>query len=521
MFFSQNKKDENDFLKSFVNKNEREMDSSLGRPITTIKNATKNYFFEKIERIDPLNFLNKKGNYNFYGNDLNNDEPIYIKNDDTTHEILIGSTGTGKGVFLGNKVKEALQRKQGLIIIDPKQDNFLPQICKEELIFQNREDDLKIISYPYNFNYGGIYEDDDHITITNKLRDALSIQETENPATSYYNKNARTLLRRVLAYFFNGKLGKKISKDLIEITKHIRYLKEDLEKIDLFNKEIVKAKPNYNLISKFSKTFFNKDILENIYWDNTTIETLDSLSKSLSEIAESAFITNELKADLALYEGQVLYFKVDMLDTASLKMIKLMICDVIQKAREKKANCQVICDEISFYANETLSGALATVRSFGLKFILALQDLAQMKEGIREAILSNCNIKVFYKISDLKTLEYIEKISGLEAVTKYSQIENARNFSQELEASINTTIMRALPRSQVAILIAEALPSARIIKTNFIEVKEEFNWNFFNEKKSFFCFNEDLYNFDNEKDLKKYIENDSKDNQNNDTECDL
>jgi len=172
-----------------------------------------------------------------------------------------------------------------------------------------------------------------------------------------------------------------------------------------------------------------------------------------------------------------------MLDVSSLKMVKLMINDAIQQARAKKANTIIIADELSFYANQTIAGALATVRSMGLKFLLALQDLAQMKdEHIRNAILSNCNVKLFYKISDMTTLEYVEKIGGKELVTKYmTSIDGQTRLSQDQEDYLNATRIRALPRMGVAILVAEALPKPEIIQTNFVAVSREFDWSEYNK----------------------------------------
>lgn len=464
----------------------KDISSNLGRSITTVENAKIKYY-KKTTRRTPQEFINSVEGENYYGHTFGEDEdtPVLIPDTETTMEIYVGSTGTGKGVFLGNKALESIQRRKGVIVIDPKTDAFLPQVCLEELTKQGRPEDLQIVNWPTNFGYTGINKDDTSVEIANKLVDALGLGETGEPGVDYYSRNSRVLLKKVLNIFFAGALGVKVEKDLKEVIKHIRHLKEDLEKEELLNKELGKTKPNFNLIPKFEKRFFNQDLVEAIYWDSTTIDTLDALSKSLAEITEAGNIFSKYSIDGALYEGKVLYVKCDMLDISSLKMVKMLITDAIQRARRKKANTIIIADEISFYANSTLSGALATVRSMGLKFLLALQDLAQMEDGTREAILSNCNIKLFYKISDKNTFDYVERVGGDEAITKYRTGEMGYGVGQDTEPLLNATKIRALPRAGVGILIAEYLNTPLIIQTSFIAVSQEFNWKI-HENEDFF-----------------------------------
>ena len=456
--------------------------SKYGHPITSRALAKKELFHQP-QNFDPISFIEEAAqkNFNFYGLYHYGDkkgQPFFIDENETTMEIYVGSTGTGKGVLLGNRALEAIKKKKGVIIIDPKKDEFLPQICKEELERQGRADDFQVVSWPNNFGYDGINEDDSYQDIANKLIDAFGLEETGEGGVDYYRKNERVMLKKVLKLFFDGSLGVIVKKDLKDILFHIIKLKEDLEKQELLEREMSKNKSSFSKLEELGKRYFNTELINKIYWDMTTVETLDSLTKSFSELLEAGNIFKKYDLGGALYEGKVIYFKVDMLDISSLKMIKLMINDAIQQARRKKADTIIIADELSFYANQTIAGALATVRAMGLKFLLALQDLAQMKdEHIRNAILSNCNVKMFYKISDKTTLEYVEKIGGKDLITKYTKsVEKGDTFAQDTEDFLNATKIRALPRAKVGIVIAEALPSPEIIQTNHIEVSQKFDW---------------------------------------------
>jgi len=458
------------------------VDSALGRGVTSVERAKQELFF-KPERVDPIDYIKNDKN-NYYGQNHFTQKPYYVNDDEVTHEILVGSTGTGKGVLIGNRVYEAINKNKGVIIIDPKQDAFLPQICKEALKKQGRPQDFQVVSFPNNFGYSGVNEFDNYKEIANKFIVMLELEPSDNPGIDYYRKNSRVALRKILKIFFDGSLGVLVKKDFQDILIHIRFLKEDLEKAELLQKEFSKPKPNANLIAKFSKRYYDTSKIDAQYWETTDVATLDSLSKSLAEVSEAADIFSKYTLEGALYQNKVLYVKVDMLDIASLKLTKLLITDAIIQSKRKKANTIIIADELSFYANTTISGALATVRSMGLKFILALQDLAQIEDGLREAILSNCNLKLFYKISDKFTLEWIEKIGGKELISKYSKKDNETSIVQDTEDNLNTTRIRALPRAGTAIVIAEADNTPVIIDTNYIGVSQEFDWQKYDDKKS-------------------------------------
>jgi len=262
--------------------------TKLGRSITSIKNATEELYY-KPERRDPVPYIEKSAKenlvyYGFYHTGEKKGEPVYLSDGDTTMEIYVGSTGTGKGVLLGNKALEAIKKRKGVIIIDPKTDGFLPQICLEELTRQGRPQDFQVISWPHNFGYDGINQDDDYIGISNKLIDAFGWEESDNPGVDYYRKKQRVLIKRVLKMFFNGELGVLVKKDINEIAFHIIKLAEDLKKQQELEKELSKNNPNYNKVEELEKRFFNTDLLLKQHWDAQAVDTLESIAESFSEL---------------------------------------------------------------------------------------------------------------------------------------------------------------------------------------------------------------------------------------------
>jgi len=109
--------------------------SKFGRNITSIQSA-KDELFYNVQRKNTIENIKygAKNKLNFYGHHHigeNKNEAFYIKEDDVTMEIYIGSTGTGKGVFLGNKILESAYKGKGQIIIDPKKDDYAPAVAEK------------------------------------------------------------------------------------------------------------------------------------------------------------------------------------------------------------------------------------------------------------------------------------------------------------------------------------------------------------------------------------------------------
>ena len=80
----------------------------------------------------------------------------------------------------------------------------------------------------------------------------------------------------------------------------------------------------------------------------------------------------------------------------------------------------------------------------------------------------------------------MEKIGGVDTVTAYAvEGDGDYRLSQQTEDVLNTTRIRALPRQNVGIIIAEALNEAVIVQTNFVATIDgkKFDWSKHNERK--------------------------------------
>jgi len=451
--------------------------SAYGRAITSIESAKKELFQEHYV-FNPLHFLNTQEQ--FFGLKHDTKQPFYVPYEDSTHLLYVGATRSAKGVALAHRAVEAMKLGKGLIIVDPKRDDFLPQVITEELERQGRPiSDMMIASWPNDFGYSSFNRDDTYLEFSNKFIVALDLSPTGDPKADYYRRNERTLLKSIIKIYFNSYelLNVQFEYNYKSLSNFIKYLSQDIKSIESYYRESAKNKPNFDLLENLNALYFAKKAFLVLELSQEDERTLQGLYQTILELCDANIYT-QINLDSALYENKIIYIQADQLDDASLKMLKMLQVDIIQKAKNKTANTVVIADEVSFYATKTLSDSLSTIAGFGVHYILAIQDLAQLQDDfIKKPILSNCQTKLFYKSSDLETLRYIQELSGKELVTQISKRNEVTTINQTQEEYLNITRLRALKRDRVAVLICEALNAPVIVQTWHIEVKNKFDWN--------------------------------------------
>lgn len=463
--------------------------NNLGKELTTIENAKNALYFEP-KIFNPLELIDiSKGVLCGVEHSKDGEQiPIYIPEEAINHELYVGITRSGKGVQSAVRAVETLRHdNRGLIYIDVKKEKFTPQVIKEELKRQGKEKDLEIVTFPNDFGYSGFNKDDSITEVWEKICVALSIEPVDDVKSEHYRRVERQTLLKLLKIAWAEYSYFKLEWN--HILTFIEALTEDFKKIKKLNEESEKAKPDYKKVDDLKKQFFTEDFYTKLNFSKKNIEALETIYIKLYELLMSGTYHNKYTLDNALFNGKVLYIRADMENTASLQFLKVLFKDLSQKARKADrkgitANCKIIADEISFYVTQNLAGALSTMAGFGVRYLLQLQDISQIADtNIRASILTNCSLKLFYKISDPLTLNYVEILGGKESVINVQHKGSLENsFSVNVEPYINATRVRALWYKLNAVLIAEYLNTALFIGTSFIPVENEFNWKDIEEK---------------------------------------
>ena len=460
--------------------------SNFGKVETTIENARERFWYPP-KQADPRDFIDiSKGS--FYGiyhiKDEKQIKPVRVPFESENHILFCGITRSGKGVQASVKCYEALQKKgRGIIYIDVKTEEFTPQVIKEELEEQNRGEDLKIVSWSNNFCYTGFNKDDTVTEIWEKICVGLGIERAIDEKVEHYRRTERMTLLKLLKVNQDYK-RKYFNINWVDLMNFCEKLQEDLKKRKKKQEEQDKAKVNQDKIEELENTYFDEEFYKKLNFDSDNIKSLGTIYIKLYELLMSATVYDKYTVDEALYNGKVLYIRADMENQASLQFIKVLLKDISQRVRKRKrlenklADCLVVADEVSFYAEKNLAGSLSTMAGFGVQFLLQLQDLGQIEDkGLKSSILTNCSVKLFFKISDEETLKYVETLGGQTSVKKEGykgSTEQITNF--ETESSLNPTVVRAMWYKLNAILIAEYYNTTTMIDTSFIPVKNSFDW---------------------------------------------
>ena len=195
MFFNKQK------LKQQVSFRELAPSSTLGRGLTSVKSAKDELFIEH-RAFNPLKLINTREQ--FFGLELKSEQPFYLSFKDSTHILYCGPTRSAKGVAISHRIIEAIRQGKGVIIVDPKKDDYLPQVISEELVRQNRTYDLLIASWVDNFGYSGFDKNDTYLEFANKLIVALDLAPSGDPKSDFYRRNERTLLNKITYLFLNS-----------------------------------------------------------------------------------------------------------------------------------------------------------------------------------------------------------------------------------------------------------------------------------------------------------------------------
>jgi len=474
------------FSKKTQPKKPKQFSSNLGRSITSIETA-KDELYHAPQNYNPRDFITTDAK-EFFGATYSEVEqkyiPMYVPKDAINHALYVGYTRSGKGIIIGNKVLETLINKRGLIYVDVKQEDYTPQIILEELERQKRPQDFLIVNYPNDFGYSGFNDDDTIIEMWEKISVALEFEKSTDPAVEHYRGNQRMTLLKVLEALYNPNNNetKNNPRDWYFFMEYVRCLHEDLKSYRHLQEELQKATPNQNRIEKLSNMYFTTELLEKLQFNSKNLAALEMIYMKTFELLLNANIYTKHTIREALYNSKVLYIKCDMENISSLQMLKMLYVDISQTVRKQKArgilaNCHAIFDEVSFYVSKRLSGGLSTLAGFGVNCSILLQDLAQLDDiSIRNAILSNSTVKLFYKISDSDTLKYVTQLGGEEVVTKYAKRNLEDTFTQDTEPLLNTTRIRAMWFKQHAILIAEYFNTAIFVETDYVKVKRPFDW---------------------------------------------
>ena len=90
--------------------------------------------------------------------------------------------------------------------------------------------------------------------------------------------------KQVLAYMYDGSLGKSVQNNFEDVILHLQKLKTDIERGIKIEDNLTRLKPNQRLIEELEEMFYPIEKINAISWDSKTV---DSIEYCISELVNA------------------------------------------------------------------------------------------------------------------------------------------------------------------------------------------------------------------------------------------
>ena len=353
----------------------------------------------KIANYNPLKFIDlKKGIF------IGLDEmikPIYLKLVDwfKRHILIVGGTRTGKGVIMQILGIQSLMLGERLIVLDPKGDQFMPQIFKEQCDKLNLP--YTYIDLTKDVAQINLIADFNARDLKNCLVESFSQREMGSES-DVYRKREQEFLGNLADFIVeNGSVDNGSGKSLSQLCKDYdigRYADKYQSSVSDLNKLVKVSAINANV-------------------------------NSISELMD---------------KGGCIYIAGDLLDETMKKIQRFIFCRVVQLARNysntgNDRNITVFADELVAHISRFVAESYTVSLGWGLKIVSAIQDLKLLRgapadldpEFLKGAVFGNSQNKLFYRTDDIETADFLSDMTGKIIVEEEQKQVTRNNLNAE------------------------------------------------------------------------------------------
>lgn len=331
----------------------------------------------EIGRFDPLRFSNKS-DVLFVGLDEHK-KPIYIAADDwrLSHVLLTGRTRSGKGVAAQILLSQAITRGEFVVILDPKDDEFMPHVYHEAALRA---------SQPYYFV---------------DLRPGKPAQI--NPFSGCDEETAEAMLIGAFS------------------------LAEKGEAADFYRLADRKAARECARFLAVGSGRTAADALSAM--GSAWLERAAGFHAALEEMADLPAVNSAsggIDVEALAVSGGCLYVVGDMGNTRVVRMQRMLLVRLMMLAKRLQAEGRerrlmtVFADEFKVHISRPFITSLGAAAGWGMHCILAFQSLQDLADcpadldpaAVRGSVMENCAISLSYRIKDPQTAEWLAASCG-------------------------------------------------------------------------------------------------------------
>lgn len=359
------------------------------------------------------------------------DTPIFLTDEDRLrHLYVIGQTGTGKSGFLRTLIRQDIERGAGLCFIDPHGTDVeeilevIPEHRMQDVIYFDPADTqsvlgLNMLEYDPRRPEQKTFVINELFSIFKKLYS--NSPESMGPAFEQYFRNATALVMEDPA---TGNTMLDISRVLADAKyREVKLSRSKNPVVNQFWREIAtKAQGEASLanivpyITNKFDIFTANDIMRPIIAQQTSAfrmrEVMDSRKILLVNLSKG--LLGDINANLI---GMVLVGKILM---AALSRVDALQSDL--------PHFYLYIDEFQNISTDSISAILSEARKYKLSLNVAHQFIAQLDEGIRDAVFGNVGSMATFRVG-YEDAEFLEnQYAPVFATEDIMNIENRHAY---------------------------------------------------------------------------------------------
>ena len=398
------------------------------------------------------------------GRFLDNSSKVLYDNYSNTHNMVIAPTRSGKAGIVSTT---AVSWMGSMIVLDIKGEIFehsagyrAEKLDNIVLKFEPMVEDSIKINPLAEIRYMTEYEIEDARRIADmivkdpkdKAKGDGKFWETSAAGVLtamiiyvLYKKNGKGCLGDVVDFITDtsGKLVDRMQEAIYEPVIYSQIMLEKLSKLYINDIEIVKEGVHPFVARSFARAVQNPD--------KTFEGIIESLRTSLLIFELPMIKKNTSSSDFRLWDLMnldkpvTLYLRVDMGDISMLEpLIRIIVSQTIKVLTPRMTNKKVhkhkmlyLLDEFSQLGNmQEIENSISYVSGYGIKYLLIFQGLDQMYKNYTKenALISNCQIQLYFTPTENTTAKYISEALGKKTI-KNTNV-NSNNL---LNRSVNNT----------------------------------------------------------------------------------
>ncbi len=343
----------------------------------------------------------------------------------SAHIDIIGTTGSGKGVVAGVILAQAHLQGESIVIIDPKNDEWLPHVLGQMSL--NQKKPFYYIDLSSEFGQWNPVAGKNSQEIEELLSAGFGLSERGTDA-DFYRLNDRKSARSFSNYY--QEKGSSLPGAYAQFISAQSELLADSPKFSEDMEELISLKVTH-------------------------------ADKGL-DIAR------------AIEQGAVIYVKGSIRNPRILKLQKMFVLSVMQfcekRDRDSARHVCMFLDEFKYLISKPALEALGAIRDKRAHIILAHQSLGDLRdcpkdidpESVVASVNENCAIKIAYKVRDPDTADWLARMSGkilvddeqrtVKTTGALAEVKNPDRMIRQAERClIDTNMLQSLPDRCAAI----------------------------------------------------------------------